>query len=321
MTQPRTELISLSDTPYYHIVSRCVRRAFLCGVDQQSQRNYEHRRQWVEARMRLLSSIFAIDLCAYAVMSNHYHLVVKIDPCQVEDLTDQDIISRWTTLFKGPLLIQQQQQGVLLSVAEQQTVNDVVAVWRQRLTDLSWFMKCLNETIAREANKEDNCTGHFWEARYKSQALLTDEALLSCMVYVDLNPVRAVMAATPETSDYTSIKERIRPQLIVDHGLRTVDDSSLALNTCRLSLKPLLHFDDSLHKVVSAGIPFYLKDYLKLVDWTGRVIREDKRGSMAQVFPPILQRLRIEEQQWVENSAQFERIYRQRFQKRKRAAA
>ncbi|MBS3805379.1 MAG: hypothetical protein KGY54_12580 [Oleiphilaceae bacterium] len=81
--------------------------------------------------------------------------------------------------------------GETLSPAEQGTVDSLVETYRKRLTSLSWFMKCLNESIAREANKEDDCTGHFWESRFKSQALLTKEALLSCMAYVDLSPVRA----------------------------------------------------------------------------------------------------------------------------------
>ncbi|MFT6254985.1 MAG: REP element-mobilizing transposase RayT, partial [Granulosicoccus sp.] len=132
MTRPRKELISISDTPYYHLVSRCVRRAFLCGFDDTSQRDYEHRRQWIEQRIRLLSSLFGIDVCAYAVMSNHYHLVVKLAPLQMEALSAQEVIARWTTLFKGPLLVQRQQQGTHLSPAEQQTVNDIVEVWRHR---------------------------------------------------------------------------------------------------------------------------------------------------------------------------------------------
>ena len=130
MTQPRKALISLDDTPYYHITSRCVRRAFLCGVDPYSGCNYEHRRQWVVDRIRLLSSLFAIDVCAYAVMSNHYHLVLKLCPDQLDDLDDDDIMARWCALFKGPLLVQRYRRGKRLSSPELSTLQDIVQVWR-----------------------------------------------------------------------------------------------------------------------------------------------------------------------------------------------
>jgi REP element-mobilizing transposase RayT len=201
MTQPRERLVSITDTPYYHVVSRCVRRTFLCGEDRQSGKNYEHRRRWIEERIRLLSSIFSIDLAAYAVMSNHYHLVVKLSPDHAERWSTDEVLKRWTALFKGPLLVQKHKAGDSLLPAEQNTLNSLIEVYRERLTSLSWFMKCLNESIAREANKEDDCTGHFWESRFKSQALLTEEALLSCMAYVDLNPIRAAMAGKRSFQD------------------------------------------------------------------------------------------------------------------------
>ena len=130
MTQPRKALISLDDTPYYHITSRCVRRAFLCGIDPYSGCNYEHRRQWVVDRIRLLSSLFAIDVCAYAVMSNHYHLVLKLCPEQFDELDDDDIMARWCALFKGPLLVQRYRRGKHLSAPELSTLRDIVRVWR-----------------------------------------------------------------------------------------------------------------------------------------------------------------------------------------------
>ncbi len=141
MTRPRKVLISLADTPYYHITSRCVRRAFLCGVDHYSGQSYEHRRQWVVDRIRLLSSIFAIDICAYSVLSNHYHLVLKVCPGQLEDLSDDDIMDRWCALFKGPLLIQSYRNGEELKTFERSAVSDIVNVWRSRLVSISWFMR------------------------------------------------------------------------------------------------------------------------------------------------------------------------------------
>jgi REP element-mobilizing transposase RayT len=92
MTQPRKQQVSVADTAFYNITSRCVRRAFLCGVDHYSGRSYEHRRDWVEQRIRLLSSVFAIDICAYAVMSNHLHLVVQLKPQEAENWTSDQAV-------------------------------------------------------------------------------------------------------------------------------------------------------------------------------------------------------------------------------------
>ncbi len=279
MTRPRKALISLADTPYYHITSRCVRRAFLCGVDHYSGQSYEHRRQWVVDRMRLLSSIFAIDVCAYSVMSNHYHLVLKVCPEQLEDLSEDDIMDRWCALFKGPLLIQNYRSGEDLKPFERLAVSDIVKVWRSRLSSISWFMRCLNQPIAHQANREDKCTGKFWESRFTSQALKTEEALLSCMAYVDLNPVRAGIADTPETSRHTSIRERLKPEF---HLQQAIDEQTKCgdLLDFRTPLKPLLHFENRRVNEPQTGILFNYREYLALVDWTGRIIRSDKRGHI-----------------------------------------
>jgi REP element-mobilizing transposase RayT len=312
MTRPRKALISLAETSYYHITSRCVRRAYLCGVDHYSGQNYEHRRQWVVDRIRLLSSLFAIDVCAYAVMSNHYHLVLKLCPEQIDDLSDEQIMERWCALFKGPLLVHRYRDGETLSVPERSTVSDIVKVWRGKLSSISWFMRCLNQPIARQANLEDKCTGKFWESRFTSQALKTEEALLSCMVYVDLNPVRAGIATSPEASDYTSIQERIRPVFIhkdaIDSQRRQGD-----LLDFKATLKPLLHFEVGMSNNTQRGILFSFRDYLNLVDWTGRCIRNDRRGFMDIALPPILTRLQISAKQWHINTTRFEAIHTRRF--------
>ncbi|GGY81498.1 transposase [Marinobacter zhanjiangensis] len=308
MPRPREQQISLADTPYYHIVSRCVRRTFLCGFDHETGQSYEHRRHWIEQRIRLLSSIFTIDLCAYAVMSNHYHLVVKLCPEQADDWNDDQVLERWASLFKGPPLVQRYQAGEDLHEAERRSVKQIIDVYRQRLTDLSWFMKCLNESIAREANREDDCTGHFWESRFKSQALLTEQAVLSCMTYVDLNPVRAAMAETPETSDYTSIKERLSPRFDLAEAIQSQSEQ-LFLKQFPLPLKPLLNFEGAIRNESQMGILFSLSDYLELVDFTGRIIHPNKRGHIPEHQPPILKRLELSTEEWLAEATEFEDRY------------
>lgn len=170
-------------------------------------------------------------------------------------------------------------------------------------------MKCLNEPIARQANFEDRCSGHFWESRFISQPLLTEEAILSCMAYVDLNPVRAKLAATPEESNHTSIKERIQPRFNLAEAIK---DQPIP-KAFDLPIKPLAHFEDSVNTNDQQGILFSMSDYLQLVDWTGRAVRNDKRGHINNRLPTILSRLKIPEQDWLQSSQHFERLFRRRF--------
>lgn len=291
MTTAREKLISLEATSYYHIISRCVRRAFLCGHDRTTGQSFEHRKEWVIERMRELDKVFAIDICAYAIMSNHFHLVLRIDAEQAETWGDDELIRRWTVLFKRPTLIQRYQEGKCNSKAEKYAVNQLLKLWRTRLMDISWFMRCLNEYLARRANQEDQCTGRFWEGRFKSQALLDEAAVLTCMTYVDLNPIRAQIASTPESSDYTSIQQRI-------HQWHKTQQAEAVLTRPVPKLMPLVkqHRDPHQH-----SIGFTLKDYIELVDWAGRSVRENKRGAIDMNEPPILQRLGIESGAFVEH--------------------
>lgn len=268
MPQPRKRQVSIEDTPYYHCISRCVRRAFLCGKDTQTGFDFEHRRQWIVDRIKLLCSIFAIDLCAYAIMNNHYHVVIRIDVERASQWSDQEVASRWMQIFQGPMLMHRYLSSASLNATEQEYVASLFTTWRKRLSDLSWFMRCLNEPIARMANSEDHCTGRFWEGRFKSQALLDARAVLACMAYVDLNPIRAAIAKTPEQSNYTSVQERI-------------------LHPGVSFLRPFAQQDEN-------GIPCDLKDYLELVDWGGREIRHNKRGYIPSHAPPILARLQMD---------------------------
>jgi REP element-mobilizing transposase RayT len=281
-------------------------------VDHYSGQSYEHRQQWVVDRIRLLSSLFAINVCAYTVMSNHYHLVLKVCPGQLDALSENEILNRWCALFKGPLLIQNYRSGENLKPAEHAAVSDIVNVWRARLSSISWFMRCLNQPIARQANLEDKCTGKFWESRFTSQALKSEEALLSCMAYVDLNPVRAGMADTPENSEHTSIRERLQPEFNLKQAIVNQTECGDLLDFTSV-LKPLLPFENKRTNKLQNGILFSFEEYLALVDWTGRIIRSDKRSHIDNALPPILDRLQITAYQWRINATQFEAIHPRRF--------
>lgn len=293
MTRPRKSLVSASDTPYYHVISRCVRRAFLCGDDQASGNNYEHRREWVIERLALLGEAFSISLCSYAVMSNHYHLVVYLDIEAPEDWSNDEVLARWCLLFKGPEIVQRYRAGHDLSEVELAALSDYVACYRARLSDLSWYMKCLNEYIARRANQEDGCKGHFWESRFKSQALLDEVALITAMGYVDLNPIRSKIATDIPSSDKTSIQQRYH------------EVTGLAAGK-RLLLRP---FQEKTPTLSVGSIPFNLQDYLDLVDWTGRCLRFDKRGAISAGTPPLLSELGIEVGEWLPTVTAIQRRY------------
>ena len=295
MTRPRSTLIDLNATPYYHCIARCVRRAFLCGDDRVTGQNFDHRKQWVIDRIKLLGGVFAIDIAAYAIMSNHYHLVLHVNAGQARDWSDEEVVERWLQLYKGPMLIHRyRQKKDKLTEGEMLQINKLIDTWRERLCSISWFMGLLNEQIAREANKEDECTGRFWEGRFKSQALLDEAAVLSCMAYVDLNPVRAGIADDLQNSDFTSIQARIRE---IQAEKQKTEKPAVAGAELPPDLLPFVEKEHRERKF--AAIPYNLKDYLELVDWTGRCIREDKRGSIDAATPTILQKLGIDEQEWL----------------------
>ena len=303
MPKPRKLQISLEATPFYHCVSRCVRRAFLCGKDSVSGRSYEHRRHQIEHDLLRYASIFFIDVAAFAVLSNHYHFVLHVDVEAAKEAKPKDIVRRWHQLFKPKEVSQKFIDGEHLDSHEINQLNIWIDTWRSRLFDISWFMKVLNENVARRANKEDECGGHFWESRYKSQALLDEKAVLSAIAYVDLNPIRAAMADTPETSDHTSIKLRIDYWKSKSHHHRSD-------HTKNMQPKSLLPFAGNLRQPMPRGLIFNLIDYIQLLDWTGRIIRDDKRGAISESAPPILQRLDISTQHWIELSTNFEQRFK-----------
>ncbi|MEM9068340.1 MAG: transposase [Myxococcota bacterium] len=274
MPQLRSERLCVDSTPYYHLMSRCVRRAFLCGKDPYTGENFDYRREWIEERIFELTEIFAVDLHAYAVMSNHLHIVIRVDKERAEGWSDAEVVRRYGKLFRY-------KARELTSLPKrEQTMR--TTVWRERLWSLSWLMRCLNESIARRANAEEDCKGRFWEGRFSCQPLLDEAALLTCMAYVDLNPVRAGMTKSLEKSTHTSIGRRIA-QLDV------------AMNSSAPPVpKGLTPFADQVPaRSRRTTAPMQYVDYLELLQWIGRSLRTRGPSGTLKDEPKLLSELRL----------------------------
>ena len=302
MTRARHSQIDLTATSFYHVINRCVRRSYLCGDDDVSGKNFDHRRQWLVDRFTSLSDVFSINIAAYAVMSNHYHLVLQVDKVVADTWSMDEDIDRWYRLFNGHLLVDRYLSENEISPAHFDAVEKLVELWRARLYDISWYMKCLNEHIARQANKEDKCTGRFWEGRFKSQALLDDIALLSCMAYVDLNPIRAGIAPNLSESNFTSIQKRIAQyKSHQKHHANNNPDISGAEQPN--TLLPFASTDNT------KAIPFSYRDYFELVEWSGRHVDPNKSSYINGDEPKILTTLGIDEEDFITAVKHFRRQY------------
>lgn len=280
MPIPRKYLVDSESPGFYHCISRCVRRAYLCGNDPASGRNCDHRKGWLEKRMLELSDIFAVSLYAYAVMDNHYHLVLKVDPKMPFDWSDEKIAEHWLLAYPGkldqPKYAKQRQLKKQAIMAD----NNKLKKYRKRLGSLSWFMSRLNEPLAKQSNLEDCVKGRFWESRFQSIPLLDETAVLACMAYVDLNPIRAGVVNELEQSLYTSIRKRLT-------SLCNVAD----LHYLRLS--PVNQCNDN------SFSSFVLSDYLALVEWTGRAIVHPDKAAIPPHITSIFNRLNLQQNHWL----------------------
>ena len=316
---PRQEVFEEDVVGCYHCVNRCVRRAFLCGDDPVTGKSFNHRKGWIRDRLQHLAAAFGIDVLDYAVLSNHIHVVLRNRPDIIATWSDKEVARRWWRLFPrrkdkhgGPADPKPHELRAITS--NRKRIKEL----RKRLSHISWFMRCLSENIARRANHEDDCRGRFWSGRFKATRLLDDAALLACSIYVDLNPIRAGIAKTPETSRYTSAFDRIRslkPDRAKKKARRTRKAGKQAGADAWLSPIKLVETGSKparqpqLRASDRGFLPLALADYLRLLDWTGRQVRRDKQGSIPAELAPILERLKIVPERWSGMVSQFGRLF------------
>jgi hypothetical protein len=299
MAIARMHLVDVNLTRWYHCITRCVRRAYLLG---ESDLN---RKDWIATRLEELAEIFAVGVGGFSVLDNHLHVLIRLDPGVATAWSDEEVVRRWGRLFPP-----RDRSRRPISVTEhwvQWRLSDApwIATARQRLQSLSWFMKCLKEPLSRLANRQDRTRGAFFEGRFKSVAVCDEEALLATYVYIDQNPVAAEVAETPETSEHTSIKQRL------DHveaqgaaaRLEAAKDGSVAGSRATARLEDSLWLCpiedrrglDSNREGMIQG--FSLGSYVQLVDYTGRLFRQGK-ASISAELAGIFERLGCSSQDW-----------------------
>ena len=225
-------------------------------------------------------------------MSNHVHVVLSVNKSVALAWPVDTVLRQWHKMHKGTLLTQKYLKGELLSDSELDTVKVTAEVYRKRLFDISWFMRNLNEFIARKANEEDNCTGRFWEGRFRSQALLTEKALLSCMAYVDLNPIRAKVATNIQNSYHTSIHTRV---------------VSNALN--KKPIKGLMPFKSQRISKQHQCLNFTLNNYCELLNNSIELLLDGSAQAAKQENCGNVNLIGLGEGQWIKVINDFENVF------------
>ena len=338
----RGEYVDPNVVQMFHAFTRCVRRAHLCGKDQVTGKSFEHRRQWIADLLELFASAFAIDCLTFAVMSNHLHLVLRSRPDLAQSWSDIEVARRWLMLCKPKSGAEATEADIETLAKNTQQIDQL----RTRLSDISWWMRLLNQTIARRANREDDCVGRFWEGRFKAQSLLDEAAILACAMYVDLNPIRAAMAQSLEESRYTGAKARVDDLLESNLGGEAANKPGQPVRGHVESILPKRGKYWATHQWERAENPrnsgwlspieidertdptgldpcetgrrasrrgflsMPLTQYLELLDWTGRQVRQGKRGAIPPEVSPILERLGIDSDRWLDLTCDFGSIFK-----------
>jgi hypothetical protein len=337
----RVEVFAAEEIAIVHVMNRTVRRCFLFGEDPVSGKNYDHRKVWIDQQLVHQARYFGIDLLCQAIMSNHFHLVLRSRPDVVKEWSDEDVARRWLMLC--PERRDEKRQPLEPSESELNHIRSDKAkleVIRSRLSDISWWMRLLSQNIAQRANKEDGEVGKFFQARYRTVRLLDETAILACAAYVDLNPIRAALAETIEDSDFTSAQKRCR-DVQARHATEQSDGrqessvgdtgNSVAAESQHPRLAPcgsrgarhlapvqLVGGSSSTGPCVNKQgarcsnkgfLPMSTADYLSLLDWTARQTRADKRGATPTQFAPLFDRLGISAEIWCRLVKDFGKLF------------
>jgi hypothetical protein len=317
--KPRREVVDPSIVQVLHVLNRTVRRCFLFGADDLTGNNYDHRKEWIEELLRRFAGLFGIDLLSFAILSNHYHLMLRSRPDVVETWDDTEVARRWLMICPK----RKNKDGTPCEPNEKEldsirNSKESLKLIRSRLSDVSWWTRLLDQRIARRCNDEDKATGRFFEDRFKAIPLLDDESIAACAVYIDLNLIRAAIAETVELSDHTSgqlrakaLKARAEQALVATCDSASSQESTVNPEcTCDAFLSPIcvsavssdpgpMPSRSGLRCSDKGFLQMSEADYVQLLDWTARYAAPGKRGTTSEDLPPILERLGFSSTIWL----------------------
>ena len=321
----RKESIDPSVIQVVHVWNRCIRAMQLCGTDPVTGVDHEHRRGWSRDRLEYLAKIFSIEIFTYAIMHNHTHLILRSRPDIARKWSPETVARRWLMVTpkrdKNGKIIEPSAKRIQAIVDNPELVEKL----RLQLSDVSWWMRSYAQHIATRANREDDQHGHFWEERFKAHVLVDQASILRCMLYIDLNPIRANIASSIEQSDYTGAKDRWddlrihvatqadnRITLRFESGSDTAQWERLE-HPCSGWLSPIeidAHLSEAARKTDGGeesetlnrprrvsqrgAVRISLTKYLLLLDLVGRQQRVGGSGFIPAEVVPILQQLKIE---------------------------
>ena len=304
MPTARKHIIDLSNPGWTHCTNRCVRHAYLCGQDHRTGQKFDHRKDWLEHRLDRVAKHFAVEVAAFAIMSNHFHIVCRMNPELLSSCTDEEIAHRYASIYPGfreKIPNQRSRADDAHYATRVQNVKmkilsdpNAISLAKERLSSLSWFMAALTEPISRWANKEEEITGRFWEGRYHVSPIVDEEGLIASMAYVDLNPIRAGIAKTPEGSDFTSIQERHRR--LAAKQLQGSQESRKVKWPWLKTVQEITAYDkkDNLGGIDEIS-------YLQIVEFTGKYLSNHKPVKLDNKLPPLLERLTTQKEQWIQH--------------------
>ena len=317
MRPSRSEVLDPAEIQIAHVHNRTVRRCFLMGDDTVSGKNFDHRKVWIEDILQHFAAQFGIDLLNFSILSNHFHLILRTRPDVVANWDDQEVARRW--LMICPPKRNQDGSPQRPTAKEIRSISGCplrLAQIRLRLSDIAWWMRLLCQRVATRSNKEDGETGRFFQDRYRATLLVDEASILACALYVDLNPIRAAIAQTIETSDHTSAQRRI--EAVVTDG----QDQQPAVQRLSvadfLSPLPIDEQNDPVGPRESQSsarcsdkgyLAMSLSSYLELLDWAARQPVDGKTGWTPPSVPPVLRRLGLDGATFLELSRDFGKLF------------